>query len=203
MNISIIGAGNVGKALAQSWQAAGHTLVFGVKQPSDPKHQGLPVDTVISAIEQAEVVVLATPWQATQELVESHQQALAGKILVDATNPLMGDLSGLSVPSDTSAGELVATWAPRAKVVKAFNTTGFNIMAEPLVKGTATFMPVAGDDADAKATVLALAKDLGFDAVDYGPLAGARQLEHFALVWISLAYRQGLGRDFGFALLRK
>jgi len=90
-----------------------------------------------------------------------------------------------------------------AKVVKAFDTTGANNMANSTYGGGKLMMPVAGDDADAKKTVMGLAADLGFEPIDAGPLAMSRYLEPTAMLWIKLAYAQGMGREFGFALLRR
>src|SRR5262249_39474023 len=103
----------------------------------------------------------------------------------------------------TSGGERVAEWVKRAKLVKAFNTTGFNVMASPVIKGVATVMYVCGDDAAAKAVVMQLAADLGFDVVDAGPLTQSRLLEPWAMLWIYLANKGSVGRDYGFALLRR
>jgi predicted dinucleotide-binding enzyme len=97
----------------------------------------------------------------------------------------------------------VARWAKGAHVFKVFNQTGFNIMAAPVVDGRKTVMFIAGDDANAKPTVLKLVADVGFDAYDAGPLAAAGVLENLAMLWIRLAYLQGLGRDFAFALLKR
>jgi predicted dinucleotide-binding enzyme len=88
-------------------------------------------------------------------------------------------------------------------VFKAFNTTGSNNMADPVINGIRTVMFVCGDDAAAKPAILQLARDIGFDAVDAGNLQQARLLEPWAMLWISLAYQGGMGRDFGFALLRR
>ena len=150
----------------------------------------------------AEVVVLATPWDATEAVVDSLGD-LSGKILVDCTNPLTADLSGLAVGADTSGGEEVGRWAAGARVVKAFNTTGSGNMADAGYGGEQLAMLIAGDDAEAKAVVAGLAEELGFEAIDAGPLARSRQLEQLAVLWIALAYQQGLGMDFGFALLRR
>ena len=116
--------------------------------------------------------------------------------------PLKADFSGLEVGHTTSAGEKVAGWAMGAKVFKAFNTTGFNIMADPVINGIRTVMFVCGDDEAAKLIVLQLATDVGFEAVDVGKLTQARLLEPWAMLWISLVYGS-VGRDFGFALLRR
>jgi predicted dinucleotide-binding enzyme len=109
----------------------------------------------------------------------------------------------LAIGHNDSAGETVARLAPGARVVKAFNITGANNMADSRYSAGKLVMLVAGDDAQAKATTMALAADLGFEAVDVGPLAMSRHLEPMAMVWIKLAIVQNLGRNFGFALLRR
>lgn len=208
MDIAVIGAGNVGGTLGARWAALGHRVVFGVRNPDDPKHRALlaqagegarlarPADAAAGAA----VVLLATPWAATEEALRGCGN-LASKVLVDATNPLDASLS-LTLGHTDSGGEQVARWAPGARVVKAFNTTGFNVMADPVLDGRRALMLVAGDDAAAKGAVLELASALGFEAVDAGALAVARLLEPMAQLWIHCAYRQGLGRDYAFALLR-
>ena len=127
---------------------------------------------------------------------------LAGKIVIDTVNPLTANFE-LAVGHGDSAGEVVARLAPGARVVKAFNTTGANNMADGRYSDGKLMMPVAGDDADAKRTVLSLAADLGFEGVDVGPLAISRYLEPMAMVWIKLALTQKMGRDFGFARRRR
>jgi predicted dinucleotide-binding enzyme len=149
-----------------------------------------------------EVVVLATPWPATQAALQS-AGSLAGKIVIDCTNPLRADLSGLEIGHTTSGAEQVAGWARGAKVFKAFNTTGFNNMADPVINSIPTVMFICGDDEAARPAVLQLATDLGFDAVDAGKLTQARLLEPWAMLWIHLAYQGNVGREFGFALLRR
>jgi predicted dinucleotide-binding enzyme len=210
MKIGIIGAGNVGGTLGKGWAKAGHQVFFGVQRPGDEKVKALlqaagPGARAGSSAEAAafgEVVVLATPWQATEAAIRS-AGSLAGKVVVDCTNPLKPDFSALEVGHTTSGAEMVAAWAKGSRVVKAFNTTGFNVMADPVINGTPTVMFVCGDDEATKSAVLRLARDLGFDAVDAGPLAQARLLEPWAMLWIHLAVTGAIGREFGFALLRR
>jgi NADPH-dependent F420 reductase len=210
MKIGVIGAGNVGGTLGTAWARAGHEVFFGVKRPREDKVQELlraagpnaRAGSPSEAAAFAEVVVVATPWPATQAAIES-LGSLAGKIVIDCTNPLRPDLSGLEIGHTTSGAEKVAQWAKGAKVLKAFNTTGANIMADPVINGVRTVMFVCGDEESSKAAVLKLAADVGFDAVDAGPLTQARLLEPWAMLWIHLAYKGGLGREFGFALLRR
>ncbi len=127
---------------------------------------------------------------------------LTGKVVVDATNPFGPD-GGLAVGHTTSAGELVASWAPGARVVKAFNSTGAGNMSDSNYGGVRLTMFICGDDPGAKQAVAGLAEELGFEAVDAGLLAVARYLEPLAGLWVTLAYRLGLGPDIAFALLRR
>jgi hypothetical protein len=210
MKIAIIGAGNVGSTLGRGWAARGHDIVFGVRDPGGPKVQDAIKATggkaraagVKEAAAQAEVVVLATPWGAAQDAIRAAGD-LRNKVIVDATNPLKPDLSGLAVGSTTSAGEAVAGWAAGAKVVKAFNTTGAANMANPRFGGQSASMFICGDDPAAKKIVAALAQDLGFEAEDAGPLTQARLLEPLAMLWISMAYAHGHGPGIAFKLLRR
>ena len=207
MNITIIGAGNVGGTLARAWAKTGNTVVIAARDPKAAKYEafaaeGFAVKPLSDAVAGADAVLLATPWSATEDAVRAAGD-LTGKILIDATNPLEPDLSGLTHGGDTSGGEQVAAWATGAKVVKAFNTIGAANMADPVIDGRAAVMPVAGDDAGARAAVAQLARDIGFDAVETGGLAMARTLEPLALLWITLAYPLGQGTGIGFALLRR
>src|SRR5205814_267144 len=128
---------------------------------------------------------------------------LKGKVLLDCTNPLTRDLSGLEVSGTTSGGEFVAAHAPGARVVKIFNTTGAGNMADPRYGGSGITMLYAGDDAQAKATAARLARDLGFEPIDLGPLTASRLLEPLALAWITLAFRGQLGPDFALTVVRR
>jgi len=126
---------------------------------------------------------------------------------VDATNPVAMGLAGLKkgllVGHTTSAAEQVATWAQGARVVKAFNTTGFGNMHDPCYGSQAVTMFLCGDDADAKVVVIQLGEDLGFEMIDAGPLAIARLLEPLAMLWIHLAVFQEMGPDVAFMLQRR
>jgi 8-hydroxy-5-deazaflavin:NADPH oxidoreductase len=210
MKIAILGAGNVGGALGKGWAAKGHSIHFGVPNAQSEKMRALlnnlgknaRAGSVHEAAESADVVVLATPWPATQDAVMAAGK-LAGKVVVDCTNPLLPDLSGLALGHTTSAAEQVAQWAADARVVKAFNTTGAGNMANTHYGDKEVTMCIAGDDSAAKQTVMKLAQDLGFEPVDAGPLKIARLLEPFAMLWICLAIKQGLGSNIAFKLLRR
>jgi predicted dinucleotide-binding enzyme len=191
MKIGILGAGNVGQALGQGWTAAGHEVKFGSRQPG----------SVEGAIAFGDVVALATPWDATESVLGGRN--LAGKILLDATNPIAPGLSGLTHGRTDSGGEQVARWAPGARVVKIFNTIGANMMTDPVVDGQAASMLYCGDDKEALTTAAALADALGFDPIYAGPLTQARYLEPLAMLWITMALKYGHGREMGFKLLKR
>jgi predicted dinucleotide-binding enzyme len=206
MNIAVVGTGNVGRALGGGWLKVGHMVTMVSREPSgtkadELKKEGFAVAAPRDVAAASEVIVLAVPWPALNAVVKS-LGSLAGKIVVDAINPLTADFS-LAIGHNDSAGETVARLAPGALVVKAFNTTGANNMVDSHYGTGKLMMPIAGDDAQAKATVSSLATDLGFEAIDAGPLSMSRYLEPMAVVWIKLAIAQKMGRDFGFALLRR
>lgn len=213
MKIAIIGAGQVGGTLGAAWaQKGGHEIFFGVRAPHADKTQALlgaiagtaRAGAPDEAARFAEVIVLTVPWPAAQPAIRS-LGPLAGKILLDATNPLIMGPDGLAldIGHSISGGEKVQGWATGASVFKTLNTTGFGTMAEPAFNGVKSVMFVAGDDAANKPKVIALVADLGFDVVDAGPLRNARLLEAHAMLWIDLALQRGLSRDFAFARLTR
>lgn len=208
MQVAIIGAGNVGAALGQALARAGYDVVFAARDPNSASVRAALADAgptararpLAEAVAAAEVVLLATPWDATRAALASAGD-LAGKVVVDCTNPLGPGLT-LTAGHTTSGGEQVAGWAPGARVVKAFNTTGFGNMVNPVYPDGAASMFICGDDPDARQTVRALAEALGFEVVDCGALTQARLLEPLAALWISLAVG-GMGRDIAFRLMRR
>lgn len=211
--IAIIGAGNVGAALGGAWARAGHSVVYGVRQPEAADVAAVVAATghgaeargIGDAVADADVVLLAVPSGAQADAVAA-AGPLDGKVLVDATNPILPGLAGLSVGHTSSGAEQLAALAPGARVVKAFNTTGAENMAHQPASAFATgpiTMFLCGDDAAAKATVAGLVRDAGMDPVDVGPLVRARLLEPLAMLWITLAYAQGLGRAFALTVVRR
>ena len=213
MRIAIIGAGNVGGTLGTAWaQKAGHDIFFGVRNPTSDQTQAVVrrldgkarAGTPAQAAAFSNVIVLTTPWNAAETAIRSMGD-LKGKIILDATNPLAMGPDGLSleIGHTISAGEKVQIWATGASVFKTLNTTGFGNMADPVFHGVKSVMFVAGDDAANKSKVIDLVAVLGFDAVDAGPLRNARLLEAHAMLWIELAIKRHLGRDFAFAIVRR
>jgi predicted dinucleotide-binding enzyme len=159
MTIGVIGSGNVGGTLGSRWAKAGHDIVYGTRDPQANDIKQLLAQaagkaraaTLQEAARASDVLLLAMPWNATQSVLEGLGD-LTGKTLIDATNPLRGDLSGLDTGTTTSGGEKVAAWARGAKVVKAFNTVGANIMANPSFGAERPALFYCGDDATAKQT---------------------------------------------------
>ena len=193
MRIAIIGAGNVGGALAGSSVRAGHEVTLSSAHADKARAvaEGAGARAAASnrdAVRGADVVVLAVPYGALADVVDDLGDALTGKIVVDATNPLRADYQGLAVEG-TSAAEQVQARAEGARVVKAFNTAFASRQADPRVDGVQTDGYVAGDDEPAKATVLELVGSIGFSPIDAGPLAAARALEAMAFLNISLQLR--------------
>lgn len=204
MRLAVIGAGNVGRALGSAWLRCGHQVRFGVRNPADLKYRDLAATGVGApgaAAAEADVVVLATPWPATETAIRG-LGPLAGKTVIDCTNPLGMGPDGLQlvVGYGTSGAEMVAQWAAGAAVFKAFNTTGAANMGNLSAFATRPVMFVAGDDAARKPAVMELARDIGFEPRDAGPLRIARLLEPFAMLWIDQALNRGAGDQFAFAI---
>jgi predicted dinucleotide-binding enzyme len=208
MSISIIGAGNVGMALAQAFTKRGEHVCLGVPDPAKYRDAvarlggSASLATPGAAISAGDLVILAVPYAAADGVARSVPD-WGNKILVDATNPLSPGLTGLVVGTTSSGAEEIARAAKGARVVKAFNTTGAENMADSQYPGGKVLMPVCGDDADARARVIKLASLIGFDAVDFGELRAARYLEPLAMCWIHMAFKLGQGRRFGFARLER
>ena len=208
MQLTVIGTGNVGGTLGRRWAKAGHAVVFGVRDPSEPKVVDLVQDIgpnanailVSECARQAPVVVLTVPWESAQDALRMAGN-LRDKILIDATNPVAmnpdGLRQGLVIGHTTSGAEQIAHWADGACVVKAFNTTGWQNMADPTYGSQGLSMLLCGDGAEAKKVVAGLVEQLGFEPVDVGPLRSARYLEAMAMLWIDMAVFQGFGTDSG------
>jgi 8-hydroxy-5-deazaflavin:NADPH oxidoreductase len=207
MKIGIVGSGNVGATLGRRFAQAGHEVTFGTRRPDSAEMRELGklprarVTTNAEAAQSSEAIVLATPWPATQDALRGLGD-LSGKILLDATNPLKPQFDALEVGNTSSGGELVAQWAPGARVVKIFNSIGYNIMENPAFPAGAATLLYCGDDPGAKTAARELGAQLGFDPLDAGPLRQARVLEPMALLWISLAFG-GEGREIAFRLMKR
>lgn len=205
MQIAIIGSGNVGKALAGSFVRAGHEVSLSASDPENARAAAQETgagaaDSNTAAVEGADVVVLAVPYRAVEEVITELDGALADKVVIDTTNRVDPADPG-SVLDGTSASEQVQALASSARVVKAFNTVFASQMTEPSVDDVQLDGYVAGDDEEAKRSVLELAGSIGFRPIDAGPLSMARVLEGMALLNITLQIRNGWPWQSGFKLV--
>ena len=200
MKIAIIGAGRVGKTLGKALEAKGHNIAYGTRDPAKAKVRQ--AKTVVQALAGAEAVILATPWVASEAVICEFADELAGKIVIDATNPINPTLTRLAVGFNTSGAELLQSQARGAKFYKAFNTTGVGVMARPRFNAGDAVMFVAGPDGADKKTVLRIVADVGFEAVDAGELKAARLLEPLAMLWVQLALKEP-ARDFALVMARR
>lgn len=200
MKIAVMGSGNVGGTLGNAWVRAGHDVTFGARDAAEGSEtKGARSAPVAEAVREAEVVVLAVPWAAVPDVIKQGGD-WKGKILIDCTNPI-GPGFELAVGHNTSAGEQVASLAAGARVAKAFNTTGFGNMHNPVYGGKPVTMFYASDDPAAQKAAEQLVRDVGFEPVFAGPLKVARYLEPLAMLWIGLTPRLSL--DFALTVVRR
>jgi 8-hydroxy-5-deazaflavin:NADPH oxidoreductase len=202
MKIGVIGAGKVGGNLGAGWTKKGHEVMYGVRDPNSEKARqaisksdDAKIGTLAEAAAFGEVVVLAIPWAVAHETILALGD-LSGKIVIDTMNAFAPP-----AVEHGSVAQDVAALASGARVVKAFNTMGAETMANPDFNGQSATAFICGDDADAKATVIQLAKDLGLDAYDTGPLTNSVYAEAMTKLWATLA--RSLGRDTAFKLIRR
>ena len=189
--VAVIGTGNVGTALGTEFGGLGHTVIYGSRNPNAEKVQKLINDTEnasaalpAEAVRTADVVILAVPGMVTEAVVNGLGD-LSGKIIIDATNPLIfeGNPPTVTYGTDRSLGEIVQEAHPEAFVVKAFNTIGWPLMIDPPVP--APVIPLAGDSADAKAQVAEWVHALGIDTVDVGGIYHARVTEYLTVMMLN------------------
>jgi len=193
MKVAIIGAGNVGKALATSITRAGHDVTISASSPESAQTAAAEVgakaaDSNVAAVSGADVVILAVPYVgAGEEVAAEIRDEVAGKTVIDVTNPIRLDYTGLAT-NGSSAAEEFQKRLPEARVVKAFNTIFAANQANPSAEVDGY---VAADDADAKQEVISLVESMGFTPLDVGPLSAARYLEGMAFINIGLNAANG------------
>ena len=208
MKIGIIGTGNMGKGLGKIWAEKNHQIMFGSRDPVNAEKLANSFETNVlggtyaDAAQFGDVVVLAVPWSAAQESIQVVGD-LTKKIVIDCTNAVAPHLGGLLLGHTTSAAEKIAEWAKGAKVVKAFNSLGADNLTKLQFGSQNASTFICGDDLEAKSIVHKLGEEIGFDVIDADPLKNARLIEPLAMLWIDLAYKQGMGTDIAFKLLRR
>jgi hypothetical protein len=190
--IGIIGAGSVGLAVGSALQRAGHDVSYGLRAGSssvaDVQAAGGKAVSIAEAAARP-VILLAVPGNAVADSVHALGD-LSGKVVIDATNSFGASQGGAALQASV----------PSAKVVKAFNTTGAENMGDAKRLAHAPVMPICGDDALARQLVMGLARDVGFEPLDVGPIKGAELLETLARLWVTVA--RSSGRDWAFSITR-
>jgi predicted dinucleotide-binding enzyme len=203
MKIAVLGAGNIGSTLGKKWVTAGHQVVFGVRDPNSPKAQALvqglggnaAMKPMGEAIAFGEVVLLAIPWSAAGATAADQAAALEGKIVIDATNNFGG-------PVVNSVATLLAQ-APGAKVFRAFNSLGWENFEDPQYGATQADLFYCGADDAARPLVEGLIKDVGLRPVWVGGLNQVQLVDAVGSLWVTLAFRRGMGRGLAFKLLTR
>lgn len=193
--IAIIGTGDVARALGPEFAAQGHTIVYGSRDPGSQKARDLvaatgndaSVTTQAASVEDADIIVLAVPGMLVREITTGLGD-LAGKIIIDPTNPLKREALAFRHAVDTSNAEIIQAAAPEAYVVKAFNTLNWKTMIDPESSGGPVSIPLAGDNRSAKSKVAELVAGMGLEPVDVGGVENAHWVEGMLILWINNRY---------------
>ncbi len=215
MKVGILGTGDVGKTLANAFLATGHQVMMGSREVANEKAlawakevgagSAASTGTFVDAAKFADVVVLAVAWAGAENALKlAGAGNLAGKVVIDAVNPLTFSARGLelAIGHTDSAGEQMQRWLPEARVVKAFNTVGYAQMFKPEFPGGPPDMFICGNDDTAKKTVTDILMSFGWSTIDIGGIEGARLLEPLCMLWINYAMRAE-SHSHAFKLLRK
>ncbi len=205
MNIAVLGSGNLGQALANAFRKAGHSVIYGVRNPeADFKGKQKVIEEGISwfgipeAVSRSEVIVLCVSAQAAMD-VAGQLGDVSNKIIIDAMNLVFAKLPGY-----TNTADAVLNHCNCTDLVKCFNTTGFENIADPIYENEAIDMFVAGSSGKAKSVASRLAKDIGFSEVyDFGGNDRFFLIEQWGMCWINLAILQKNGRNLGFKVLKR
>lgn len=199
MQIGILGSGTVGQSLALGFAREGHTVKIGTRDPHKPELKtwlaqapaGVSAGMFGDAALFAELALLCTSWSGTENAIWlADPKLLAGKIVIDVTNPLMTSAAGpaLALGYTDSGGEQVQRWLPGARVVKCFNTVNAGLMYRPQLAGGPPTMPLCGDDNAARSVVAEIVQTFGWEPLDLGRLDAARLLEPIAMAWIRYGF---------------
>jgi predicted dinucleotide-binding enzyme len=183
--IGVIGSGNIGETVGTAWRRAGHDVVFASRSPDPPRTVG-----IAEAVAGADVVLLATPGSAVPQLLAEHGEALDGRVVIDATNDMGGER--------LHHADAYAESAPGTRFVRAFNTLGFEMFAEPSIGGEVADLFWCGPE---DAGVEQLIADVGLRPVRVGDIDAIDVVDGAARLWLTLVFRQGHPRRTAFRLL--
>lgn len=187
--VAVIGTGRMGSAIGPRFAETGYSVIYGSRNPTSEKvvalvettANGARADTQANAIAASDIIVLALPWNVTENLIRDADSDLDGKIIMDITNASLKALRPENPDAiDTSAGALIQEWAPKAKVVKAFNTVGYHIVANPSLADGPVTVPLVGNDETAKTEVAQIVQAMGFETMILGGIEQAHVLEGMA-----------------------
>lgn len=202
MNIAILGTGNIGGTLGKKWAAVGHTVVFGVRDLRSAKAQSLresyPEARLVAipqALANADVVLLAVPWSAVPEVVRANADALAGKIIIDATNNFGGPV--------VNNVQAIAGAVPTAIIFRAFNSLGWDVFAQPQFGETQVDTFYCGPEGEARAKVEKLIQEVGVRPIWVGGLETVGTVDAVGTLWVTLAFQRGRGRGIALKLLQR
>jgi len=209
MKISILGTGNLGEALAKALAKKTYHVMIGARDVEKAQRMAgelghyAKAGTIANAIHYGEVIILAVPYKSVDDVL-GRIDTYRGKIVVDATNPLVfKGMVELAMGHTTSAAEQIAKMVPEAKVVKTFNTAFTETFEATSFGPSEASMFYCGDDSDAKEVIKKIIKDLDMDPIDCGPLDSARLLEPMATLMVRLGINMGMGREIAFKLLKR
>jgi predicted dinucleotide-binding enzyme len=207
LRIAILGAGDIGGTLGRKWARAGHTIAFGVKNPASEKAQSLReelgehilIGSPTEALAESDIVLLAVPGTAVEEIIATHAQLLDHKIIIDATNQMT---KGKSEATKQWQGQgalnslgTLQTHAPNAQVYRAFNTYAWEAFAEPIYKGIQADLFYCGPEGEALTVVEQLIAEIGLHPMRLGDLDQIEVVDEILRLWGTLALFQGMGRD--------
>lgn len=205
MKIAMIGAGNVGGALAHSWATAGHQIIIGARDRTSEKvkrvteqNSSIRVKSIDEAVMEAEVILIAASPAAVGEIAKQLGD-VTDKVIIDAMNSISSKPAGFN-----NTFEALQSLTNCKNVVKCFNSTGFENMADPKYGNTSADMFMAGSSLNAKQIASQLTKDAGFvECYDFGGDDKVALLEQFAFVWINLAIFQKHGRNIAMKVIKR
>lgn len=203
MQIAVLGAGNIGGTMGKKWAEAGHDVVFGVRDVSSPKVAALlqemggngRIDTIANALAFGDIILIAIPYDAVRMTVAAHADALAGKIIIDASNKF-----GAPVVNNL---ETIQQAVPTAHLFRAFNSLGWEIFANPQFNRVQADHFYCGMDGEKRPLVEQLITDIGVRPVWVGGLETAPVVDALGTLWVTLAFQQGRGRNIAFKMLER